>query len=204
MGFLDGVRMFHTSGITPALSERAATAVSQGLHTARSRGIVTSYDLNYRSKLWSSERARATQAPLMECVDVLFTTEEDARTVFGFRGDDLAVARQMVEALGCRVVTVTLRGDRSVLQNSWTAIAWDGDQEYRDRSYDIEIVDRVGGGDAYAAGFIYGYLTEGVGTAVGIGNAMSALKQTSVGDFSWVTRDEVAAVIRGAGLRIQR
>jgi len=101
-------------------------------------------------------------------------------------------------------VTITLRADLSVLRNEWTAIAYADGAFVRDRSYDIEIVDRVGGGDAYAAGFIYGLLKADVAAGVRYGNAFSALKQTTWSDFCWATRAEVEALLAGSGLRIVR
>ena len=206
---LAGASAFHTSGITPALSDTAATAVRDALAAARAAGIRVSYDLNYRAKLWSEERSRAVQEPLMQDVDVLITTEEDTRRVFGITGSDYRdVARKLVDRFGFKVVTITLRGDTSVLRNTWTSIAVADGTDYDDRSYDIEVVDRVGGGDAYAAGFLYGWLTGetagDVTRGVRYGNAFSALQQTLPGDLAWVTLAEVEAQLSGAGLRIAR
>lgn len=202
---LSGASALHTTGITPALSDAAATAVGDAFRTARAAGVPITYDLNYRAKLWSEERARAVQEPLMADVDVLITTEEDTRRVFGITGSDYHdVARQLVGRFGFKVVTITLRGDTSVLRNTWTAIAHADGIDYDDRTYEIEIVDRVGGGDAYAAGFLYGWLTGDVATGVRYGNAFSAVQQTVPGDLAVVTRAEVEAQLSGAGLRIAR
>jgi len=202
---LAGASVFHTTGITPALSDATERAVRDALVAARALGIPVSYDLNYRARLWSEERARAVQEPLMQDVDVLVTTEEDTRRVFGIMGSDYReVARKLVDRFGFKVVTITLRGDTSVLRNTWTAIAYADGLDYDDRTYDIEIVDRVGGGDAYAAGFLYGWLTGDVATGVRYGNAVSALQQTLPGDLAWVTLAEVEAQLSGAGLRISR
>jgi 2-dehydro-3-deoxygluconokinase len=202
---LRGARVFHTSGITTALSERASEQVHDAMETARGLGALVSYDLNYRARLWSEDKARTVQEPLMSLVDVLITTEEDTRRVFGIEGTDYEeVAKKLADRFGFKIVTITLRGDHSVLRNEWTAIAYAEDAIVRDRSYDIEIVDRVGGGDAYAAGFIYGLLESDVAGAVRYGNAFSALKQTMWSDFCWATRDEVEALLAGSGLRIVR
>jgi 2-dehydro-3-deoxygluconokinase len=200
-----GARLYHTTGISAALSDRTAQEVGSSLDAARTAGLVVSYDLNYRAKLWGPARARAVQEPLMEFVDVLITTEEDAKVVFGVTGDDYReVARRLADRFGFKVVTITLRGDQSVLRNTWTAIACVDGAYIDDRTYDIEVVDRVGGGDAYAAGFLYGYLTGDAAKGVRYGNAFSALKQTSFGDFSWATPAEVEAQLAGAGPRIVR
>lgn len=202
---LRGARAYHTTGITAALSEQLASEVQASLAAARTAGILTSYDLNYRAKLWSPERAELIQRPLMSLVDVLITTEEDTKTVFGITGSDYRdVARRLAEEFGFRVVTITLRGDTSVLRNSWTAIAYADGQIVDDRTYEIELVDRIGGGDAYSAGFLYGLLTGNVAKGVAYGNAYSALKQTSWGDLNYATLNEVQAQLRGAGSRIVR
>jgi 2-dehydro-3-deoxygluconokinase len=202
---LSGARAFHTTGITAALSDRTAAEVATALKTARGAGLLTSYDLNFRTKLWTPERARQVQEPLMTLVDVLITTEEDTKVVFGITGADYReVARKLAEAYGFKVVTITLRGDTSVLRNTWTSIAWADGKIHDDRSYDIELVDRVGGGDAYAAGFLYGMLTADVATGVRYGDAFSALKQTHPGDLSYATLGEVEALLKGGGSRIVR
>lgn len=202
---LDGARVFHTTGITTALSDQTAIEVRTAIETAHRRGILVTYDLNYRGKLWSEEEARATQEPLMPLIDVLITTEEDTKRVFGIEGVDYCdVAQKLSDRFGIPTVTITIRGDLSVLRNTWTAIAYSKGQFFTDRTYEIEIVDRVGGGDAYAAGFIAGWLKDGVRSGVVYGNALSALKQTTWSDFPWVTPQEVESLINGAGLRIVR
>jgi 2-dehydro-3-deoxygluconokinase len=203
---LSGCKLFHTTGITPALSASAAEAVSEAMHAAKRNGCLVSYDLNYRGKLWSSDEARRVQEPLMNMVDILVTTEEDTETVFGVVAPSYAeVAKKLIDRFGFEIVTVTLRSTPSVWRNTWSAIAVDKTgKEYDDVTYDIEVVDRVGGGDAYTAGFLYGYLTKGIGDGVRYGNAFSALKQTSWGDFNWATRSEVEKLMKSPGLRITR
>jgi 2-dehydro-3-deoxygluconokinase len=202
---LAGARLYHTTGITTALSDRTREEVRTSLHLAHESGLTVSYDLNFRAKLWPADQARAIQEPLMALVDVLITTEEDAKKVFAIEGEDYReVARKLADRFGFKVVTITLRGDQSVLRNSWTSIAYAGGVDISDRTYDIELVDRIGGGDAYAAGFLYGYLTGDVTRAVRYGNAFSALKQSSWGDLNWATLAEVEAQLSGASTRISR
>ncbi len=202
---LTGARLFHTSGITPALSPSAAAVTAEALQAAKDAGCLVSYDLNYRAKLWSPDEARACQEPLMEQVDILMTTEEDTARVFGITADDYnQVAVRLADRFGFEVVTITLRGTPSVWRNTWSAIAYAGGVLYDDRTYDIEVVDRVGGGDAYDAGFLYGYLTGDVERGVRYGNAFAALGQTAWGDLNWATLAEVEAQLKGAGLRIAR
>lgn len=202
---LSGARLFHTSGITPALGDSATLVTEEALKTAKEVGCLVSYDLNYRAKLWSQEKAREVQTLFMKYVDILLTTEADTKRVFGIEGADYReVAIDLAERFGFKVVTITLRGNPSVWRNTWSAIAYADGTFYDDVTYEIEVVDRVGGGDNYTAGFLYGYLTEGVARGVRYGNAFSALKQTSWGDLNWTTLEEVEALLKGAGLRISR
>ncbi|MFB0545438.1 MAG: PfkB family carbohydrate kinase [Anaerolineae bacterium] len=198
-------KLFHTSGITPALSDTAAEVTAEALKAAKEAGCKVSYDLNYRARLWSQEKARECQTPLMDYVDILITTEEDTERVFGIKGEDYKeVAAKLADRFKFEVVTITLRGTPSVWRNTWTAIAYADGKFHDDVTYDIEVVDRVGGGDSYTSGFLYGYLTGDVEKGVRYGNAFSALKQTSWSDFNWSTLAEVEKQLKGAGLRISR
>ena len=141
----------------------------------------------------------------MEYVDVLFSTEEDTGRVFGIRaGNYQEVARKLAERFNFEVVCITLREVVSVLRNRWTAIAYSGRKIYDDKTYDVEIVDRVGAGDSFSAGFLYGYITGDVEKGLKYGNAYAALKHSIPGDINWSTLQEVENQIKGAGLRISR
>lgn len=202
---LRGARWFHTSGITPALSPGTAQVTTEALQTAKKAGCKVSYDLNYRARLWTEEEARKCQEPLMEHIDILFSTEEDTRKVLGITGKDYReVAQKLAENFNFEVVCITLREDISVLRNRWTAIAYSAGKIYDDRTYDVEIVDRIGAGDSYTAGFIYGYLTGDVAKGVKYGNAYSALKHSTPGDANWATLKEVENLLKGGDLRISR
>ncbi|MGQ9693862.1 MAG: PfkB family carbohydrate kinase [Thermodesulfobacteriota bacterium] len=202
---LGKTKLFHVSGITPALSDSAAETTALAMRTAKEMGCLVSYDLNYRKKLWTPAQARSCQEPLMKLVDILTTTEEDTGVVFGIREDSYQkVAEALAKTFGFKAVAITLREDISVWKNNWTAIAYAEGKIYADRTYTVEIVDRVGAGDSFTAGFIYGYLTGNVEKGVKYGNALSALKHTMPGDFNWSTLEEVEAQIKGAGLRISR
>jgi 2-dehydro-3-deoxygluconokinase len=202
---LGKAKLFHVSGITPALSESAAETTAAAMKAAREMGCLVSYDLNYRKKLWSPADAKKCQEPLMKLVDIITTTEEDTEIVFGIRENNYQKAAEaLAKAFGFKAVAITLREDLSVWKNSWTAIAYADGKIYSDRTYTVEIVDRVGAGDSFTAGFIYGYLTGGAEKGVKYGNALSALKHTNFGDFNWSTLEEVEAQIKGAGLRISR
>ena len=215
-----GVKWFHTSGITPALSDSAAEVTREALQAAKKAGATVSYDLNYRGKLWSPDKAQAIQEPLMEYVDVLITTEEDTGVVFKIKAEGKTdakgfaevaaesykdVARRLAEKFHFKVVAITLRENPLVWRNTWTAIAYADGKFYEDVKYDLEIVDRVGGGDSFSAGFIYGSLVK-KSTEAGVryGNAFSALKHTNPGDFNWATLEEVEKLLKGASLRVAR
>jgi 2-dehydro-3-deoxygluconokinase len=210
----DGARWFHVSGITPALSESAAEVTAEALAAAKHAGLTVSYDLNYRRKLWSAERARVVQEPLMRFVDVLVTTEEDTQVVFGVHGRQSAgsdaasfepVARSLQERFGFSAVAVTLRENPSVWLNTWSAFVVAGGERYDAPRYQVEVVDRIGAGDAFSAGFIFGHLVVGGwDAAVTYGAALSALKHSIPGDFSLSTREDVEQVLKGAGLRVAR
>jgi 2-dehydro-3-deoxygluconokinase len=220
---LKGARWFHVSGITPALSNSAAAATLEALKAARDAGVTVSYDLNYRGKLWSPDQAQAVQEPMMAYVDVLITTEEDTDVVFKIgasaksgapdtRGFAKVVAetyketaQRLQERFHFKAVAITLRENPLVWRNTWTAICYADGRFYDDVKYDLEIVDRVGGGDSFSAGFIYGRLVKGsYEAAVRYGNAFGALKHTNPGDFNWATLAEVESLLKGASLRVAR
>jgi 2-dehydro-3-deoxygluconokinase len=142
----------------------------------------------------------------MADVDILMTTEEDTNVVFGIKEKDYeAVAEKLAQTFKFKVVAITLREDLSVWKNNWTAIAYQDGKILRDRKYEVEIVDRVGAGDSFTAGFLYVWIREkDVQKGLKYGNAFAALKHTLPGDFNWSTHEEVEAQLRGAGLRISR
>jgi 2-dehydro-3-deoxygluconokinase len=201
-----GTKHFHMSGITPALSASATQVTAETLKAAKKAGCTVSYDLNYRKKLWSPADAKKIQEPMMEMVDVLITTEEDTNVVFGIKEKDYeAVAERLAKTFKFKIVAITLREDLSVLRNNWTAIAYQDGKIYKDKKYEVEIVDRVGAGDSFTAGFLYIWIKEkDVQKGVQYGNAFAALKHTVPGDFNWSTLEEVENQLKGAGLRISR
>jgi 2-dehydro-3-deoxygluconokinase len=201
-----GSKHFHMSGITPALSPSASEAVIEALKAAKKVGCTVSYDLNYRKKLWSPADAKKIQEPMMADVDILITTEEDTNIVFGIKEKNYeSVAEKLAQTFKFKLVAITLREDLSVWKNNWTAIVYQNGKIFRDRIYEVEIVDRVGAGDSFTAGFLWGWLKEGdVEKGLRFGNAFAALKHTIPGDFNWSTMEEVEALLKGAGLRISR
>ena len=200
-----GGKIFHTSGITPALSESAAEATVEAVKKAKEMGLKVSIDLNYRARLWSQERARKVMTELMEYTDILITTEEDTKRVFGIERDSYEkVAESLAEKFSLEAVAITLRETSSVWKNNWTAIVYADGEIHRGPKFEIEIVDRVGAGDSFAGGFLYGYVKDGPETGVRYGVAISALKQTNPGDLVWATRDEVERILDGGSLRIAR
>ena len=222
-----GARLFHCSGITPALSDSAAAATREALVAAKKAGCTVSYDLNYRGKLWTAKKAEEIQTPMMEYVDILISTEEDTKKVFGIHGGVTPpacgnasvedgtfkavssetygiVAQKLAEKFSFDTVAITLREDITVWRNTWGAVAYHGGQVYEGPRFDVEIVDRVGGGDSFNAGFIYGYLTKDVEYGLQFGNAFSALAHSVPGDFNYCTREEAEALLKGGNLRIRR
>lgn len=214
-----GATWFHWTGITPALSERATQVTEEAVRVAKRRGMTVSADINYRSRLWSPARAREVMTALMEGVDVVVGNEEDAHKVFGIQagqsdvergrldsGAYEDVSRQLVERFGLRFAAITLRESHSASENTWSACLHDGSDFLRSRSYRIQLVDRVGGGDAFTAGLIYGTLRgSSRREALEFGVAASCLKQTIAGDFNLVSVTEVETLSGGiASGRIQR
>lgn len=202
---LQGGKIFHTSGITPALSPNAAEVTTEAVKIAKKVGLKVSIDLNYRARLWSQQQTRAMMTKLVEQADILITTEEDTKRVFGITAASYEeVAQTLAKCFQLEAVAITLRETPSVWRNKWTAIAYAKGEIYRAPTFDIEIVDRVGAGDSFSGGFLFGYLKDGPLSGVRYGVAISALKQTNPGDFCWATRDEVERILDGGNLRIVR
>lgn len=202
---LKDTKWFYTTGITPALSKTAAEATAEALRVAKQMGCKVACDLNYRARLWSEEEAHQCMAPLMEYVDILISTEEDTAKVLKITGDNYQeVAGKLAEQFGFEAVCITIRTDLSVLRNQWTAIVHADGKVYEDRTYDVEIIDRVGAGDSFASGFLYGYITGDVEKGLRYGNAYAALLHSIPGDINWCTLQEVEALLKGGGTRISR
>lgn len=210
---------FHFSGITPALSKTAALLTEEALKAAKRHGVTTSVDLNYRKNLWTPEEAQKVMRNLMQYVDVCIGNEEDAHLTLGFKPGETDVTsgelelagyenifKQMMEKFNFKYVISSLRESYSASDNGWSACAYDGKQFYHSTKYDVRIVDRVGGGDSFASGVIYGLLSDkNFKDALEFGVAASALKHTIHGDFNMVTVAEVENLLQGdASGRVQR
>ena len=206
---LRGVKLFHVGGITPALSNSAYEAQKEAMIAARKAGCLVSYDVNYRAALWTIEEARKAQLPLMEYVDILITSLPDqpdvSELLSGLAGNDPAnVAQKVAEKFGFKAALVTMRKSLSAQRASLTSLAFSENQIYTDRRYEVETIDPLGGGDACVAGFLTGYLEGDIQYAVRLGNAFSALQQTSPTDLPWHTRAEVEALIVDGGASMRR
>jgi 2-dehydro-3-deoxygluconokinase len=200
-----GAKWFHVTGITPALSATAAATTLEAIKAARAAGVGTSVDLNYRVKLWTPIEAGNCMSEVMTFTDWLITTEEDVERVFGIKGKDYEeAAARTAERFPLKGVAITLRENPLVWRNSWTAMVWQSGKVLRTRTYEVEIVDRLGAGDSFAAGFIDGLLEGDVQTALDRGVAASAIKHSIPGDFAWITREEVEATMKSGSLRISR
>lgn len=209
---------FHWSGITPAISEQAAKLTLLACQAAKRHGVTVSVDLNFRKKLWTSERAIPIMRSLMQYVDVCVGNEEDAELCLGFRphvnverGDTNTeeykhIFEQMTAEFGFKYVVSTLRESFSATRNGWKALLYDGKKFYQSKRYELNpIMDRVGGGDAFAAGLIYGLIHKTPTDALEFAVAAGALKHTIHGDFNLVNVDEVESLVNGnSNGRIQR
>ena len=215
----EGADWFHWSGITPAISDASAECLRQACIAAKKHGVTVSVDLNFRKKLWTSEKAISVMRPLMQYVDVCIGNEEDAELCLGFKPDadveggqtDAAgyegIFRQMMQEFGFKYVVSTLRESFSATHNGWKALIYDGKEFYQSKRYDINpIIDRVGGGDSFSGGLFHGLLTKPTqGEALEFAVAASALKHTIPGDFNLVSVEEVEALAGGsANGRVQR
>lgn len=202
-------KLFHVSGTAPALSKSSAEATKEALVQAKKNDVKVSFDLNYRAKLWSEEKAQKTISPLMDCCNILITTEEDTYRVFKIKEDDYKrVAEKLQERFDFDVVVITLRENITVWRNNWTAMAYANGRFYDDVTYELEVVDRVGGGDAFTGGFLYAYLAfdRDIKKCLQYGNASSALKHSIPGDLNWSTLQEVENLIGrgpGAGIKLR-
>lgn len=210
----NNVDWFHFTGITPAISDDAAEVIKEALKSAKSKGITVSADLNFRKKLWSSEKAIRVMTELMQYVDVCIGNEEDAEKVLGFKPENNNVEKgelnlagykeifeKMIDKFGFKYVISSLRQSRSASDNSWSACAMDRENRefYHSSVYNVSpIVDRVGGGDSFAAGVIH-LLAQGKNykDALEFGVAASALKHTIPGDFNHVSISEVESLVKG-------
>jgi 2-dehydro-3-deoxygluconokinase len=216
---LAGADAFHFTGITPALSDSAAEAALIGARTAKEMGVLVSCDLNYRKKLWSQDKAGKVMSDIMPYVDVCIANEEDAETVFGIKaeGSDLTggvieheryeeVAKKLTDRFGFRAVGVTLRESFSASRNGWSGMLYSDGKSHFSRRYEIDIIDRVGGGDSFAAGLIYG-LVKGKSPqdTIEFAVAASCLKHSIPGDYSYIKLAEVETLLAGDGSgRVQR
>ena len=218
-GVMKDAAWFHVTGITPALGTQAAAATAAAVGAAKRAGARVSVDLNYRKKLWTQAQAQQTMRPLMRDVDVVIANEEDLQCVLGIdvEGADVtsgtlvvaayrAAAERVTRELGPSMVAITLRESLSASDNGWSAVLWDSKSMYESQRYTVRLVDRIGGGDSFAAGLIYGLVTgRSNEAALRFAVAASALKQTIPGDFNRVSVAEVDGLAGGdASGRVQR
>ncbi len=215
----EGANWFHFTGITPALSDELAEITLQALKVAKAKGLSVSCDLNYRKKLWTKEKAGMVMSTLMPYVDLCICNEEDASDVFNIKatGTDInkgtlsqngykKVAEKLVKRFGFKKVAITLRESFSANDNDWSAMLYDGNEAYFSTKYSLHIVDRVGGGDSFGAGLIYGLVTGKTDKdALEFAVAASAIKHTIEGDYNRCSVNEVESLIKNGGSgRVQR
>jgi 2-dehydro-3-deoxygluconokinase len=220
--FSGGVRWFHSGGIFAALSETTSEVIIEGMKAAKAAGAIVSFDLNFREKLWSfaggNERAVEVIGRIVENVDVLVGNEEDLQKGLGIPGPEVAAKSkldpsafiEMIENVvkkqpKVKIVATTLREVHSTNRHSWSAVAWIDGKTYQAPTAELDVYDRVGGGDGFAAGFFYGLLTgEPPEEAVKIGWAHGALITTFPGDTTMATLAQVRSLAKGGSARIQR
>jgi len=207
---------FHWTGITPALGTDAQKVLQQALVTAKSKNVKVSCDLNFRKKMWTTDEAQAVMKPLMDYVDVCIANEEDADKSLGEKAGDTNVEKAAIDEKGYfnlathlkrkynfDAVAITLRESFSASKNGWSALLLDNkscSEPYRSKRYDIQIVDRVGGGDSFASGLIFGLLNyQDTKRSLEFAVGASCLKQTIPGDFNLVSVEEVEKLIHGDG-----
>jgi 2-dehydro-3-deoxygluconokinase len=218
----NGVRWLHSGGIFASLAETTGLVIIEGMQAARQAGAIISFDLNYRAKLWNiwggPERAQSVIGRIVENVDVLVGNEEDIQMGLGIPGPKVAAKSKldpgaffgMIEQVvktypQIKVVATTLREVHSTNRHSWGAVAWINGQTYISPTCDLEVYDRVGGGDGFAAGLFYGLLTgEPEQEALNLGWAHGALITTFPGDTTMATVEQVRAFAKGGSARIQR
>ncbi len=217
----DGADWFHWTGINPALSDELALICEDACKAAKGMGLTVSCDLNYRGKLWSPKKARTVMEPFMKYVDICICNEEDAEKVLGIKAPDTDVesgelnnagyvhtAEMIHSQYGCKFVAITLRKSFSASRNGWNAMLYDAEalESYFSREYNIQIVDRVGGGDSFAAGLIYAMMQKmECQDAIDFATAASCLKHTIEGDYNRTTVQDVQALLRSGGNgRVQR
>ncbi len=212
---LDGAKWFHWTGITPSISEGAAVVCKEALEVASKKGITISTDLNYRKKLWKwGKTAGEVMEDLVQHCDIILGNEEDAEMVFGIKPEGVdvtaghvegaayeSVGKQLMEKFPkAKKVIITLRGSISASHNTWSGVLWDGKKLFEAPTYQItHIVDRVGGGDSFMGGLIYGLISYPGDDqkALNFAVAASCLKHTIQGDFNLVTVDEVEKLMSG-------
>ena len=219
-----GVRWFHTGGIYAALSEESAETVVKAIKTAKKYGTIVSYDLNYRASMWSAiggqKKAQEVNKEIAKYVDVMIGNEEDFTACLGFEieGNDknlkelnLEGYKKMIDKAAqvypnFKVVATTLRTVKTATVNDWSALCWADGQIYKAKDYQgLEILDRVGGGDSFASGLIYGLMSDkGAQEAVNYGTAHGALAMTTPGDTTMASCTEVEALMSGGGARVKR
>jgi 2-dehydro-3-deoxygluconokinase len=200
---LAGAKVFHTTGITPAVSANARIATLQAMQNANQVGITVSFDLNYRSRLWSLQSARECFLQLLPYVDILFASTGALRTFCDIGGTPEQAAEEIQRRYDTKAVALTHREEPSILRNSISSIVL-ADHLYSDTVHDLEIVDRLGAGDAYSAGLLYGYLNGDWQKGVSYGGVMAALKHTMVGDIPWFNIDEIEQQLQGIVGGLQR
>jgi 2-dehydro-3-deoxygluconokinase len=199
-------RLAYTDGIFPGLSKSCRDAAMGFVDAAKRNGCILAFDVNYREHLWPPEEARSVQSEIIKNVDILVTTHWDSETVFGYKGSYEDISRKFYEEFGCKIVAITIREIYDVQHGAWNTLILHEGKVIKGEKFDMDMIDRFGGGDSWASAFLYSWLTEGdVEYALNFGNAFCALHHTIHGDVAHVTPEEVTTIMgKSKDFRVKR
>jgi 2-dehydro-3-deoxygluconokinase len=203
---LKGCRLAYTDGILPGLSKSCRDATDEFVDAAKKNSCMLGFDVNYREHLWSPAEANETLSKILKHVDILITTQWDSETVFGYSGSYEDISKKFYADFGCKIVAITLREVYDVQHGAWTTLVCHEGNIINGEKYEMDIIDRFGGGDSWGSAFLYSYLTDGnIEDALNFGNAFCALHHTVHGDVAHISADEVKAIMgKSKDFRVKR
>lgn len=208
--FLKNTKVLLVGGITPALSKSCEEAVIEAMRVAKDVGCLLAFDVNYRARLWTQEQAYRSMTSMMKYVDILFSTIEDTERVFYIQGTPEERCTQLREKYDLPIVCITIKDVRGVWSGAWSSVVCgkNGQTLHTPGKYELEVIDRVGAGDNFVAGFLYGYLTgakeNSLQRGMTYGDATAAFMHSIPGDFNWTTLEEIESVMKGEDVKIRR
>ena len=201
---LSKTKIFHVSGITPALSTICHDMTLNVMKIAKQQNCIISFDLNYRSKLWSRETAKQCYLEILPGIDILITNQFDCMKFFGIKGSEEEMMGKLANKFGLQTIAFTLCENAGVNYGQWSAKIWHKDEFITSEPQDVEILDRFGAGDAFVSGLLQGILNEDSAQGLELGNAMAILSQTTFGDISWIRKSDLDDFFQNKDFRIRR